>query len=476
MSPACVSSPPSQPSSAKSQTKTTLLANTRTMNTTEPSSLLITGEFLGSKRARTISTSSVDTIRINSGKKKSTSSKKRARASEPSSGSECDQNILEDIRRIRQRKSSTYSADTIRALESPVVTFPIFCDPPERTSPQSETPSTAALKKKDPRKVTPPQLNPGKTAPSVAVTSVRHAPPPPIITNLVRSRVSSIKRPSSRPTSPAAILSNYHPTGFEPLPSHLQEWQPSSTHFMLSDDEGSACDDKASSQVTAWKDQWDHVHPGMSDLAISICFHKKQPFFDVWDLPDDIYIAVPARLHLTLKNPQQWKELPSEPDIRYIDIKCNTFEYRPLSEYYPPEYSVSYTGASSAEYADPAIIPADLTRGIIVNKRWNKTFPGNKFHFKETLITNFGRLPDDSLNTHSKDDGDSISKRGWFFKFMIPIPSWVLRQGNTRAFVVETSVWIGGLDNGGLLHGDTELVISHLRSEREMVKGVGQCA
>lgn len=54
---------------------------------------------------------------------------------------------------------------------------------------------------------------------------------------------------------------------------------------------------------------------------------------------------------------------------------------------------------------------------------------------------------------------------------MIPIPSWVLRQGNTRAFTVEASAWVGGLDKGGLIRGDTELVVSHLRSEREMVGG-----
>ncbi|KAJ4482339.1 hypothetical protein J3R30DRAFT_3458584 [Lentinula aciculospora] len=460
----------SQPSSAKLQTKTTLLANTRTMNTTETITLLTTSEIVGSKRARTTSTSSVDTIRISCGRKKSTSSKKRARADEPSSSSDRDQNLLENIRRTRQRKLST---DTVRTLESPSVAFPTFSDTPTRTSsPRNDTISSIS-KRTDERKATPPKLNPGKTAPSVAVTPVRHAPPPPIVA--MRNRVSSIKNPSSRPTSPAVVPSNYRPTGFEPLPSHLQEWQPSSIHYMLSDDEGSAYDDRSSSPVAAWKDDWDNGHPGMSDLDISICFHKKQPFFDVWDLPDDIYIAVPARLHLTMKNTQRWKELPSEPDIRYIDIKCNTFEYRPLSEYYPPEYSVSYNGASSTEYADPAIVPADLTRGIIVNKRWNKTLSGNRIHFKESLITNFGRLPDDSIDTHSKYDHDSISKQGWFFKFMIPIPSWVLRQGNTRAFIVEASIWIGGLDDGGLLHGDSELVISHLRSEREMVKGVGQC-
>ncbi|KAJ3986827.1 hypothetical protein F5890DRAFT_1501324 [Lentinula detonsa] len=476
MSSPCVPCTPSsfQPSSAKLQTKTTLLANTRTVNTTEASPLLNTGELVGSKRARTTSTSSVDTIRISSGKKKTTSSKKRARASEPSL-SRYDHKSLEDSRRTLQRKSSSCSTDTVRVLEISAVAFPTSSDIPEPSSSLGTENDSGLSKKKDERKITPPKLNPGKTAPSVAVTSVRHAPPPPIISSLVRSRVSSIKKPSSRPTSPAVVPHHYLSTGFEPLPKHLQEWQPSSTHCMLSDDEGSAYDDRASSPVPVWKDKWDKVHPGMSDLDISVCFHKKQPFFDVWDLPDDIYIAVPARLHLTVKNPRQWKELPSEPDLRYIDIKCNTFDYRPLSEYYPPEYSVSYTGTSSTEYADPAIVPADLSRGIIVNKRWNKTFPGNKMLFRESLITNFGRLPDDSVDTHSEDDENFISMRGWFFKFMIPIPSWVLRHGNTRAFTIEASVWVGGLDDGGLLRGDTELVISHLRSEREMVKGVGQC-
>jgi len=280
----------------------------------------------------------------------------------------------------------------------------------------------------------------------------------------------------SLPTSPAhrtIMHSAYRTYGFDPLPAYLQDWQPPCTPYVLSDDEDTY--DGAAPSSDSWKDEWDNTHPGMSDLDLSISFHKKQPFFDVWDLPDDIYIAVPARLHLTLKKPQQWKEL-SEPDLRYIDIRCNTFEYRSPLDYYPPEYSVSYNGASSTEYADPTIVPADLSRGVIVNRKWNKSFPGNKIRFKESLITNYGRLPDDSIGeVQGEDDDDSISKRGWFFKFMIPIPSWVLRQGNTRAFTVEAAAWVGGLDEGGLLRGDTELVISHLRSEREMIKSSTQC-
>ncbi|KAJ3760595.1 hypothetical protein EV360DRAFT_81015 [Lentinula raphanica] len=468
----CVPCPPTslQPPSAKPQTKTTLLANTRTMNTPEASPLLNIGDLTGSKRARTTSTSSVDTIRISPGKKKSTS-KKRARASEPSSNGGDDQNGLEHDRRIRPRKSSAPSTNVVQAVEPSAVAFPTISSILEQTALPGTGNDSSLHKKKDERKITPPRLNPGKTAPSVAVTSVRHAPPPPIISNLVRARVISIQKPSSRPSSPALVA---RPTGFEPLPDHLQEWQPRSTHYMHSDDEGSAFGDRASSPAGAWKDQWNE-HPSISDLNISICFHKKQPFFDVWDLADDIYIAVPARVHLTVKNPHQWKELPPEPDLRYIDIRCNTFDYRPLSEYYPPEYTVCYTGTSSTEYADPSIVPADLSRGIIVNKRWNKTCPGTKILFKESLITNYGRLPDDSIETHGEDDDDLISKSGWFFKFMIPIPSWVLRHGNIRAFTIDASVWIGGLDDGGLLRGDAELVISHLRSEREMVKGIGQC-
>jgi len=298
---------------------------------------------------------------------------------------------------------------------------------------------------------------------------MRHAPSPPV-TKAVRSRVLSIKTSLSCPPPVAGPIVPPYVPGFDPLPTYLRDWQPSSRPYAMSDDEDSLSDPG----VTAWKNQRKVLHPGVSDLDLRVVFSKKQPFFDVWDLPDDIYIAVPARLHLSLKNFQQWKVLPSEPNLRYIDIRCNTFDYRPLSHYFPPEYSVCYHGASSTEYADPNIVPADLTRGIIVNKRWHKTYPESSVHhFRESLITNYGRLPDDSIQAPDEDDEESISKEGWFFKFMVPIPSWVLRQGNTRAFTVEASTWVGGLDQGGLIRGESELVISHLRSEREMLKGRG---
>jgi hypothetical protein len=446
---------PARPLSAKQQSKNTLI------NSTNTSQVLITDETVTPKRTRTSSTSSVDTIRASSGKKKF----KRARASEPSSNGGYDQNSLEDMRRGRQRKSSTSTTEAVRGN----VAFPTFSD--EITTPQQKE---IRGKEDVQRKVTPPKLNPGHAAPSVAVTSItrvsspptaiRHAPPPPIVTT-TRSRVLSI-----RPSLPA----HRRPSGFEPLPMHLQDWQPHSASYSFSDDEGSVYDGEVLG--APWKDQDDMIHPGVSDLDLSISFHKRQPFFDVWDLPDDIYIAVPARLHLSLRNHRQWEEISSEPNLRYIDIKCHTFDYRPLSEYFPPEYSVSYNGASSTEYADPSVIPADLTRGIIVNMKWHKTYPGSRIYLKESLITSHGRLPDDSsIETHDEEDNDAtaISKQGWFCRFMIPIPSWVLRQGNTRAFTVEASAWIGGLDDGGLVRGDTEFVISHLRSEREMAKGGG---
>ncbi|KIK69741.1 hypothetical protein GYMLUDRAFT_34129 [Collybiopsis luxurians FD-317 M1] len=476
MSSSSVPSPHTQPLPTKLQTKNTLLLNSRTANSSI-SPLLSSGELV--KRSRTISTSSVDTIRIASAKKK-----KRSRASEPSSSNGSDQNLLDNQRRTRQRKTST---DTIRGeAASSVIAFPTFSS----SSPLTKEAGPINGKRKEiERKVTPPKLNPGHAAPSVAVSSVsrvassplevspptaiRHAPPPPLITHTVRSRVQSMKKPAYH-----SLGSLYHrSTGFEPLPADLQDWQPSSDPYVLSDDEGSTYDGGApSSPGAVWRDQFDNLHPGISDLDLSISFHKKSaPYFDVWDLPDDIHIAVPATLHIALTNPNEWKEIPSEPDLRYIDIKASTFDYRPLSEYFPPEYTVSYTGASSNEYADPSIIPADLTRGIIVNKKWHTTYPGSRIHFKESLITNHGRLSDDSIETHDEEDEDSISKRGWYFKFMIPIPSWVLRQGNTRTFVVQASAWIGGLDDGGLVRGETELVISHLRSEREMVKSRTQC-
>ncbi|KAF9060953.1 hypothetical protein BDP27DRAFT_391530 [Rhodocollybia butyracea] len=268
--------------SAQQQTNNTLVPNTRTMNTANASPLLISSEVISSKRARTTSTSSIDTIRIGTGKKKNTSSKKRARASEPSTTSESNLSLLQNIRRSRPRKLST---ETVVA-----VAFPSFADD------NTETPRNDAIsKKKDERKVTPPKLNPGHASPSVAVSTssvadalesspsaIRHAPPPPIA-GTVRSRVISMKAPSSRPTSPAyrgTLPPHYRVSGFEPLPTHLQDWQPSSVPYCMSDDEGSLSDTDA---LSAWKD----VRPGISDMDITISFSKKQPFFDVWDLPDE---------------------------------------------------------------------------------------------------------------------------------------------------------------------------------------------
>jgi hypothetical protein len=215
-------------------------------------------------------------------------------------------------------------------------------------------------------------------------------------------------------------------------------------------------------------------------------------------------VGVPARIHLTVKDPHRWTgySLAPEPDVRYIDIRCNSFEYRsypvpatltprhPQTPFIlPPEYAVSYTGTSSSEYSANSTAPIDLTRGIVVNKKWHKTFPGNKiFPHRERLISTYNLLPDDSIESvvgeAEGDEDHVVMRRGWYFKFLIPVPMWVVRMGNSRAFTIEASIWIGptagedhasyygddSIPEGGLLRQETEMVISHLRSEEEMAK------
>ncbi|THU90403.1 hypothetical protein K435DRAFT_271407 [Dendrothele bispora CBS 962.96] len=212
----------------------------------------------------------------------------------------------------------------------------------------------------------------------------------------------------------------------------------------------------------------------------------------------------PARIHLTVKDAHRWTgySLSPEPDVRYIDIRCNSFEYRtypaaasstarnPNTPFIlPPEYAVTYTGTSSTEYSHNSIAPIDLSRGIVVNKKWHKTFPGNKaLPHREQLISTYNMLPDDSIESVvGEGDGEEdhvVMRRGWYFKFLIPIPMWVVRIGNSRAFTVEAKVWVGptgsedtsnyygeeAVPEGGLLRQETEMVISHLRSEEEMAK------
>lgn len=279
---------------AKLQTKHTLLSSSRTNSPDE----------LRHTRTRTTSTSSIDTIRVSS--KKKSSSKKRARASEgSSSGTDTDHDLCDqDIRRTRQRKLST---DTVRVEDTASVASVAFPSLPDPPSDPSITHTRKTKKSAPERKVTPPKLNPGHAAPSVAVTpspvtrasldsatssptAMRHAPPPP-----VRTRVSSIKNSPPRTTSPSNIpvpSSTYHrhqprtyTYGFDPLPAHLQDWQPPCTPYVHSDDEEESLSDEDR------KEEWGR-NLGISDLDLSISFHKKQPFFDVWDLPDECVLFI----------------------------------------------------------------------------------------------------------------------------------------------------------------------------------------
>ncbi|KAK7438069.1 hypothetical protein VKT23_018236 [Stygiomarasmius scandens] len=531
--------PTTQHSPARLQTKYTFINNNTTTPTTHVSRSPFDENMVPAfTRARTTSTSSVDTIRISSPKKikegtkikAPTGSKKRCRASD-STSSGIDP-AMSDIRRIRQRTLSSSSTATVRADDCKSdIAFPSTEESPMAAETSKSSIPTRRNGSNPNRKVSPPKLNPGHSAPAVAVAVTesvipttaaphRDAPPPPVVPSQGRQRVSSLatkqacSNSHSRQMTPPVrsfVPSRYRSTLFEPLPMHLHDWEASTssrTSVHLNDaDEQTSCDEDAQETPAtggSWKDQWGNVHLGFDDLDLSITFHKKQPFFDVWDLPDDIYIGVPARIHLTVKDAHRWTgySLAPEPDVRYIDIRCNSFEYRtypatvsstarnPDAPFIlPPEYAVAYTGTSSSEYSQNATVPIDLSRGVVVNKKWHKTFPGNKVSpHREQLISTYRMLPDDSIESAVGDgDGDEdhvVMRRGWYFKFVVPIPMWVVRMGNSRAFTLETSVWVGptgGEDSahyygedtipeGGLLRQETEMVISHLRSEEEMAK------
>ncbi len=93
-------------------------------------------------------------------------------------------------------------------------------------------------------------------------------------------------------------------------------------------------------------------------MNVSLTFYEKSgQFFDVWDMDDRFVVfsslcsssctdshfsssqvlAIPARMHFILKDPERWEGVPMEntPDIRYIDFRCQSFDYEPPSSSQP---------------------------------------------------------------------------------------------------------------------------------------------
>ena len=118
----------------------------------------------------------------------------------------------------------------------------------------------------------------------------------------------------------------------------------------------------------------------------------------------------------------------------------------------------------------------DLTKGIVVCPRWYNSSPP-KSDLERIVTSSRGVLPPDSS---ASDDGflgelgDSGSAGGGrYIKFLIPVPMRLITAGNARVFTVQVRAgrYVDGYGFEEVGRSETEMVVSHLRSECEMGMG-----
>lgn len=347
-------------------------------------------------RTRTTSTSSVKTV-------KEAKEKKRPRESEGDN----------QERRNRQRTvSDSY-------LIEPKSTVPF---------PSSTAESTTS---KPSKKALPPTM----------LMATRAAPAVPVVTSSSKSQSRPQTPNQNESQLPTRMAASFSPNYFHPFPPH----------FSTPTD--------PIPEATSWQDQWGNIHLGASELDLSISFYKRQPYFDVWDLDDDVYIGIPARVHVKPKASSRSHlhgPLAPEPDLRYVDICCTSG----ASDF----YCVKYEGFENK-------LDGDLSqaKGILLTKKWFKRPPPKKY---ELLITSLKTpLPSDSVENASVVDGDGEDEktRGWYIKVLIPVLMGTIRAGNARAFRIDVRVAIGAEND--VIYASKDMVVSHLQTEAEMALG-----
>ena len=189
------------------------------------------------------------------------------------------------------------------------------------------------------------------------------------------------------------------------------------------------------------------------------------------------------------KNPRLWTGTPiSLPDVSLIDIRCDDLPVPSTMSVYDP----------NIEYAVRCTVPQ--------NRSWNRGLPpphsssakqetGVPFNIDPKEITLEGKW--ERTYTSPKKVSRSQAQifcisdglgeedgRGWYLKFWIPVPARLFLKRETRIFEIRASVWMmngeervlnmvdseKGADEDFPLIAQTEMTVSHLRRERNMMR------
>ncbi|KAJ8514808.1 hypothetical protein ONZ45_g7705 [Pleurotus djamor] len=214
------------------------------------------------------------------------------------------------------------------------------------------------------------------------------------------------------------------------------------------------------------------------ELQLAIVFYGS-PHFEIWDVRDDIFLAWPAELRLSIDDPARYDFITLHtPEVARIELRCHSKSYCEDPEHQQPFslcesetwFDVEFSGGVCWEGRSSTINPE---AGIHISTEWTRTYtrrlsspPEQRVSFEEPI----GR---GRRSSSAKVPLPMPGNRGWAMKFWIPIPTHLFTRRETRLFVIESRVWLADdkrdlpMEDKALV--DTaEMTISHLRRAREM--------
>ncbi|EAU92497.1 hypothetical protein CC1G_00716 [Coprinopsis cinerea okayama7 len=257
------------------------------------------------------------------------------------------------------------------------------------------------------------------------------------------------------------------------------------------------------------KDEYGCYHLGASGCQLFVSF-PHTPHYEVWDMPDDGVAPCPAELYIMTRDYQQWDSVPlAIPDVALMHIECRT---KATSSRYSEHsrdqdhWRVVFDGSEmpSTKGSTPANIPAD---SISVEYKWDRIYSmptvgkGCKGNFASSSSSSTASTPPTIPMTLSPSKllptffytppSTAAPGRGWVMRFWIPVPLHLFLKKETRVFEISAKVWLapnspkpkralskfsppsvstelGDID-ADFIEASTEMTVSHLRKEREMV-------
>ncbi|KAF9528142.1 hypothetical protein CPB83DRAFT_894628 [Crepidotus variabilis] len=255
-----------------------------------------------------------------------------------------------------------------------------------------------------------------------------------------------------------------------------------------------------------WTDPNGCVHLGAEDCVVEVLFPQVKDF-EVWDMSDSGWVAVPVLLNLLAKDAKRWIGVPlAMPDVTYIDLQCEDvplpvpFEYLSTgttlsassSAFYTNSYTTSFVGGKSALDESSSFGAGkgyrssrssggpDKGRGMSMmealrKKEEEQSINSDKISIEGKWVRTYNRPGVEGAQSRTSDDiredgngtrsthhspvsrsdhrrspgldGSKETKnvhRGWYLKFWIPVPTRLFVKRETRLFNIQAQVWMMG--------------------------------